>query len=65
MKLNVSRKQEIIRRKKTNYIKIGQNNSKNKQSQSCFLRNINKIYSLPEKTNKKRGEKTHLNNIKN
>lgn len=67
MKLNVSRKQEIIIRKKANYIKIGQNNSKNKQSQSCFLKKVNKIYSLPEKTNKKkkRGEETHINNIKN
>lgn len=54
MKLNVSRKQEIIIRKKANYIKIGQNNSKNKQSQSCFLKKVNKIYSLPEKTNKKK-----------
>ena len=43
MKLNVSRKQEIIRRKKANYIKIEQNNSKNKQSQSCFLKKVNKI----------------------
>ena len=42
MKLNVSRKQEIIR-KKANYIKIEQNNSKNKQSQSCFLKKVNKI----------------------
>lgn len=56
MKLNVSRKQEIIIRKKANYIKIGQNNSKNKQSQSCFLKKVNKIYSLPEKTNKKKKE---------
>ena len=58
MKLNISRKQEI--RKKTNYIKIGQNNSKNKQSQSCFLKKVNKIYSLPEKTNKKKEERKHI-----
>ena len=43
MKLNVSRKQEIIRRKKANYIKIEQNNNKHKQSQSCFLKKVNKI----------------------